>query len=284
MKIFIIPYRNREEQKEVFVHYMKKILQDFNDFEIIFVHQKDKKVFNRGAMKNIGFLYAKTKYPNIYKNITFIFHDIDYFPYKKNIIPYETTKGIISHFFGFKFALGGIFAIKGEDFEKMYGFPNYWGWGYEDNKFQTDWIKMNGIINYDHFHHIHHPSIIRITNNINLKRILNYKNVTYTEIESFDKSGFHTIKHLQYNIENQKNNVKMIHVTNFNTERDPEDQIFDNKIPPRSQRKRKIPFMSEISNSNKKINVTKPNNNIIQFKNSTFKSLNQKKNRNLFLL
>ena len=76
----------------------------------------------------------------------------------------------------------------------------------------------------------------------------------------------------------------MIHVTNFNTERDPEDQIFDNKIPPRSQRKRKIPFMSEISNSNKKINVTKPNNNIIQFKNSTFKSLNQKKNRNLFLL
>ena len=113
--IFIIPYRDREPQKEIFLNQMEKLLVNEKDYEIIICHQCDKRKFNRGGVKNIGFLYAKEKYSN-WKDITFIFHDIDYLPYKK-IFDYETTHGTVTHFYGFDFAFGGIWAIKGKDFE-----------------------------------------------------------------------------------------------------------------------------------------------------------------------
>ena len=58
-KYFIIPYRDREAEKAVFINHMSKILED-EDFKLIFVHQKDKRKFNRGAMKTLGFyIFAK---------------------------------------------------------------------------------------------------------------------------------------------------------------------------------------------------------------------------------
>ena len=129
-KYFIIPYRNRLAEKAIFINHMSKILEG-QDFKFIFVHQKDKRQFNRGAMKNIGFLYVRKANPSAYKKDTFIFHDIDTLPYKKDLFDYETTEGTISHYYGFKYALGGLLAVKGVDFERIYGFPNYWGWGFE---------------------------------------------------------------------------------------------------------------------------------------------------------
>ena len=152
-KIFIVPYRNRQEDKRLFDQHIKYLLEDLpdNTYKIFFVHQNDSKPFNRGAMKNIGFLAVRAEYPDNYRDITLIFNDIDTYPVKKNSINYDTVRGTIKHFYGFKFALGGIFAITGHDFEACGGFPNYWGWGLEDSVIQKAALSCNLKINRDNF-------------------------------------------------------------------------------------------------------------------------------------
>ena len=133
--IFIVPYRDREEQKSTFISQMANILEDIDpeSYRIVFVHQCDDRSFNRGAMKNLGFLWVKKTYPNDYKRMTLVFQDVDTTPMKKGLFNYETVPGNVKHFFGYTFALGGIVSINGGDFEKINGFPNFWAWGYEDN-------------------------------------------------------------------------------------------------------------------------------------------------------
>lgn len=141
--VFLIPYRNREEHLRVYMNQMNYILEDVpaTEYEFYIVHQDDSRPFNRGAMKNIGFLYVKNKYPNDYLDITLVFNDVDTTPKDKNHIDYRTTRGVIKHYYGFTFALGGIVSITGADFEKTSGFPNFWAWGYEDNLLNTRAIQ-----------------------------------------------------------------------------------------------------------------------------------------------
>lgn len=135
--VFIVPYRDRLHHKTFFTNYtINVVMRDYtlnHDYAIYFAHQKDARPFNRGAMKNIGFLAIKYKYPADYKNMTFVFNDIDTVPYDKAVLDYETPRGKIKHFYGFTYALGGIFSINGDDFERIGGFPNFWAWGCEDN-------------------------------------------------------------------------------------------------------------------------------------------------------
>ena len=109
--IFIVPYRNRIEQKFFFSNYMTQLLGD-KKYEIYFSHQYDSRSFNRGAMKNIGFLAIKAKYPNHYQDINIVFNDVDTLPFS-NIFDYETTAGTVKHYYGFTYALGGIVVFKG---------------------------------------------------------------------------------------------------------------------------------------------------------------------------
>jgi hypothetical protein len=213
--VFIIPYRDRVEHKEFFTVYMKHVLEDIpkTDYEIYFVEQKNTLPFNRGAMKNIGFLALKYKYPNDYKNITFVFNDVDTVPYSKNIINYDTTPGVVKHYYGFKFALGGIFSIKGEDFERTNGFPNFWAWGGEDNYMQKRVEYAELYIDRSVFFNILDKNILQLCDGV--KRLICRKEAA-TVVNMTTTDGLVTIRNLNYEFKDE-----YINVYNFQTTRDP---------------------------------------------------------------
>ena len=212
--IFIVPYRNRFHHKTFFENYMKIILEDYDpsSYEIYYVHQCDKRLFNRGAMKNIGFLAMKDKYKDSYKDITFVFNDVDTLPYNKNVLHYETTKGNVKHFYGFKFALGGIFSIKGEDFEKTGGFPNFWSWGLEDNLINNRCIEQNLTVDRSVFYKIGNPNIIQLFDGIN--RIVSKETHNLAQINNniLKSDNMYSLNNVDY-----KYNNDFIDVVNFKT-------------------------------------------------------------------
>lgn len=211
--IFIVPYRDREQQYQFFSSHMRMILEDVPNYRILYIHQTDKRQFNRGAMKNIGFLVVKDLYPDFYKNITLVFNDVDTMPFTKNFLNYETVKGIIKHFYGFKFTLGGIVSIIAGDFELINGFPNFWGWGYEDNELNKRALNSYITIDRSQFYPILDKNILMLTDGIN--RVVNKSE--YEIYRSNTKEGIHSIKNLKYSINDQ---TGFVDVELFGTERE----------------------------------------------------------------
>jgi hypothetical protein len=204
LRIFIIPYRNRQADKEQFLANMKILLADTEPYEIYFAHQYDYRPFNRGAMKNIGFLAIKAKYPEEYKNMTFIFHDVDTWPAEKGLIDYQTTPGVVKHFYGYKFALGGMFAIKGADFEKTKGFPNFWGWGIEDNLMNDRCLAAGLLIDRSQFYDIADKRIARSFDGF--QRIISRQDsLTYKQAGCDDITS---LKNLQWTWHNEYINIR----------------------------------------------------------------------------
>lgn len=211
--IFIIPYRDREQQKSFFLRQMQYVLEDMNktDYEIYFAHQCDKRDFNRGAMKNIGFLAMKAKYPNDYQNITFVFNDVDTMPYTKNFLNYNTTHGNVKHFYGYTFTLGGIVSIKGSDYEKTNGFPNLWAWGYEDNMFQQRVLTSGLHIDRTQFYPIMDKNILQMKDG--LERVVNRNE--HNRFKANTSDGIRTITGLEYHVDS---NIFFINITKFLTD------------------------------------------------------------------
>ena len=196
--VFIVPYRNRENHQLFFSTHMKEILSDYHpgEYKIYYIHQCDDRSFNRGAMKNIGFLMIKQKYPFHYKNITLVFNDVDTMPIKKGLINYETTIGVLKHYYGYTYGLGGIVSIKAVDFEKTNGFPNYWAWGYEDNLFQKRVIIQKIKIDRSEFYNAYTENIIELHSGI-------LREINETEYLKYNKNineGYNTIYDLKYTI------------------------------------------------------------------------------------
>ena len=210
-RVFIVPYRNRVQHKFFFSKYMSFILEDCNDYEIYFSHQCDARTFNRGAAKNIGFLAVKEKYPNDYKDITFIFNDVDTIPFNK-IFEYQTTPGVVKHYYGFKYALGGIVVMKGSDFEKINGFPCFWGWGMEDNALQKRCDGYGLTVDRSVFYEIGSPEILQLFDGIS--RIISKKDPWRGENDD-GVDGIRTIHQLKYSIdeksENPGDNIFTVH-------------------------------------------------------------------------
>ena len=215
--IFIVPYRDREQQYNFFHRQMtKEVLVDYSpgSYKIWYIHQCDSRDFNRGAMKNIGFLVAKQKYPNDYKNITLVFNDVDTMPFNKNFLNYETTHGNVKHFYGYDFALGGIVSMTGYDFESINGYPNLWGWGFEDNALQVRVQKANNLtIDRSKFYSILDKNILQLTDGVT--RIVNR-----SEFDLYyhnTKEGINSIRDLDYNIDE---NTGFVNIHSFSTGRE----------------------------------------------------------------
>jgi hypothetical protein len=210
-RVFIVPYRNRVQHKFFFSKYMSFILEDCDDYEIYFSHQCDARTFNRGATKNIGFLAIKEKYPDNYKDITFIFNDVDTIPFNK-IFDYQTTDGVVKHYYGYKYALGGIVVMKGHDFERINGFPCYWGWGMEDNVLQKRCSNAGLKIDRSVFYNIGSPEILQLFDGIS--RIISKKDPWRMDKDN-GVDGVRTIHKLEYKVDtssaNPNDNIFTVH-------------------------------------------------------------------------
>ena len=133
----IVPYRNREEHLEEFKNKISDYLNKQGiPFELIIVHQDDAKLFNRGMLLNIGFIYAE-KYECDYV----VFHDVDMIPVEVDYsysdkpihlpttlyVDNENVKETFDEYFG------GVTMFPMNIFREINGYSNkYWGWGYED--------------------------------------------------------------------------------------------------------------------------------------------------------
>jgi hypothetical protein len=201
--VFIVPYRNRHQHKMFFLTYLTSIIPENLKYEIYFSHQCDIRSFNRGATKNIGFIAIKKKYPEHYRNITFVFNDIDTIPFTY-LFDYQTTHGIVKHFYGFTYALGGIVSITGEDLEKTNGYPNFWGWGMEDNVLQKRCEKCDIIIDRSIFYKIGNQNIIHLFDGVS--RIINQKD-PYRATHDNGIDGISTIHGLKYTIDHESDNL-----------------------------------------------------------------------------
>ena len=214
--VFIIPYRDREIEKQLFLIQMDKILSndEKSKSRILFIEQYDTRTFNRGAMKNIGFIIIKQLYPNNYKEITIVFNDIDTMPSESGLIDYKTVTGNIKHFYGYTFALGGIVSITGQDFERLNGFPNYWAWGFEDNMLNKRANNAKITIDRSHFYHINDPKITQFKGPV-------LKNVNRSEFDRYvqqNPEGIQSIKNLEYTQLTNESYIEHILIKNFSTE------------------------------------------------------------------
>ena len=135
----IIPYRNRHEHLDEFLIKISNYLETKEiNYKIFVIEQDNGKLFNRGMLLNIGFIYAQK-----YKCDYVVFHDVDMIPidvdYSYSDVPLhlatnfyyypnQNEKIIFNEYFG------GVTLFPSDIFQEINGYSNkYWGWGYEDD-------------------------------------------------------------------------------------------------------------------------------------------------------
>ena len=119
-------------------------------------------------------------------------------PFTRNFLHYETKPGVVKHFYGFHFALGGIISIKAGDFEKINGFPNFWAWGYEDNMLNKRVEAASGLtIDRSQFYPIADKNIMQFNDGLG-------RNINRNEFDRYmdnTKEGIDSIFDLEYDID-----------------------------------------------------------------------------------
>jgi len=173
--VILVPYRDNPAKERS--SQLKEFMEHFSnggwkELSVIIVEQSDDdRLFNRGALLNVGARLAK-KYSHI------ILHDVDLLP-DESLLPYYTmipdhpvhigtiwkTKYTSERF------LGGILSISLKDFQRVNGYPNqFWGWGGEDDVLRNRLIHAkipiyrptlhDGIKELPHIHVGSNPALI----------------------------------------------------------------------------------------------------------------------------
>ena len=135
----IVPYRARDRQLLIFKRIISSYLKNKNiPYELIIVEQDKARLFNRGKLLNVGFIYAKRL-----KCDYVVFHDVDMIPvdvdYSHSEYPVQLSTKFISPEPSFSRIIfdeyfGGVTIFPMHIFEMINGYSNqFWGWGYEDN-------------------------------------------------------------------------------------------------------------------------------------------------------
>lgn len=211
---FIIPYRDREEHKQKFIKIYNELIGD-KDCKFYFIHQCNTNLFNRGALLNIGFLEAIKERPDA----LFVFHDIDKCPTYWGSYRYEPIYGKVRKAIGWEkgeepCAFDSVTGFYREDFEKVNGFPNYEGWGYEDIALFGRVKKANiPIDTKDYIHVSNNEKIIDFYHfrDDNKNGQTNHRNMLLYQYEvasGINNNGLNSIKYNVISVENI--NEKMV--------------------------------------------------------------------------
>jgi hypothetical protein len=151
----VVPYRDRKEHLGQFLPYIQDYLADIDiPYHIVIAEQEEGQVFNRGAIKNAGFILGGVA------DYT-CFHDVDYLPLDADYSWAEIPTGLVSagarttpietdaplKVIGPDMTIffGGAVIVPDKVFRQVDGYSNeYWGWGYEDTDLVTR-FKSEGI-------------------------------------------------------------------------------------------------------------------------------------------
>lgn len=158
----VVPYRDRYEHFCRFVPHIKNCfdrdsINRLISYNLIFVEQEYGMPFNRGALKNIGFMIAMKKNSADYV----CFHDIDYLPIwvdysypdlptslawfgaETRLVDPGHSDTVVYH--NLETFFGGAVLFPIHHFLSVNGYSNdYWGWGYEDGDIQKR-LQYKGI-------------------------------------------------------------------------------------------------------------------------------------------
>nr|CAB3224891.1 beta-1,4-galactosyltransferase 2 [Phallusia mammillata] len=146
----IIPFRNRDQHFQYFLHFMLPILQRQQlDFRIYIINQFGSGKFNRAKLMNIGFVEASKDYDFG----CFVFHDVDLILENDKCLytcpnnPRHLSVGVdkFNYRLPYSAIFGGVTELTREQFVKVNGYSNsFWGWGGEDDDMYSR-IKTKGM-------------------------------------------------------------------------------------------------------------------------------------------
>lgn len=127
----IVPYRDREQQLDIFIDHMFSYLPGVR---IVVIEQATGKPFNRAKLLNIGVL----EFPDDY----YVMHDVDMLPVKVDYTPIPGVTQLAGSDIQQQGYLGGVTMFDAETFFLVDGYPNLYFHRGEDNLLMFTMIRL----------------------------------------------------------------------------------------------------------------------------------------------